>query len=99
MDGLISVIVPVYNVEKYIVETMECVEAQTYGDWELLLVEDGSSDGTGEKILRHVEEKGESRIRLIRQPSNMGAAMARNRGLAEARGRYIAYLEIGRAHV
>ena len=54
MDGLISVIVPVYNVEKYIVETMECVEAQTYGDWELLLVEDGSSDGTGEKILRHV---------------------------------------------
>ena len=93
MDGLISVIVPVYNVEKYIVETMECVEAQTYGDWELLLVEDSSSDGTGEKILRHVEEKGESRIRLIRQPSNMGAAMARNRGLAEARGRYIAYLD------
>ena len=93
MDGLISVIVPVYNVENYIVETMECVEAQTYENWELLLVEDGSSDGTAERILRHVEEKGEPRIRLIRQPSNMGAAMARNTGLAEAGGRYIAYLD------
>ena len=93
MDGLISVIVPVYNVEKYIVETMECVAAQTYEDWELLLVEDGSSDGTAEKIRRYVEEKGEKRIRLIMQPSNGGAAAARNRGLAEARGRYIAYLD------
>lgn len=93
MDGLISVIVPVYNAEKYIVETMECVSAQTYGNWELLLVEDGSSDGTVEKIEGYVAETGESRIRLIRQPENMGAARARNRGLAEARGRYIAYLD------
>lgn len=93
MDGLISVIVPVYNAEKYIMETMECVAAQTYEDWELLLVEDGSSDGTAERIRRYVEEKGEKRIRLIAQPSNGGAAAARNRGLAEARGRYIAYLD------
>lgn len=93
MDGLISVIVPVYNVKKYIAETMDCVRAQTYGDWELLLVEDGSSDGSDEEIRRYAEEKKEARIRLISQPSNMGAAMARNRGLAEARGRYIAYLD------
>lgn len=93
MDGLISVIVPVYNAEKYIVETMECVSAQTYENWELLLVEDGSSDGTAEKIEGYVAETGETRIRLIRQPANMGAARARNRGLAEARGRYIAYLD------
>lgn len=93
MDGLISIIVPVYNVEKYIVETMECVEAQTYGNWELLLVEDGSGDGTVERITRFMEERQEPRIRLIRQPSNMGAARARNRGLEEARGRYIAYLD------
>lgn len=93
MDGLISIIVPVYNVEKYIVETMECVEAQTYENWELLLVEDGSRDGSAERIVRFLEEKKDPRLRLIRQPSNMGAAMARNRGLLEAKGRYIAYLD------
>lgn len=93
MDGLISIIVPVYNVEKYIVETMECVEAQTYGNWELLLIEDGSTDGTVEKITRFLEERQDPRIRLVRQSSNTGAAGARNRGLREAAGRYIAYLD------
>lgn len=93
MDELISIIVPVYNVEKYIRETMESVAAQTYTAWELLLVEDGSSDRTEEVIARYLREKGETRIRLLRQPSNMGAACARNRGLMEARGRYIAYLD------
>ena len=93
MDGLVSIIVPVYNVEKYIGETIACVEAQTYGNWELLLVEDNSSDRTLAVIGRCMEEREDSRIRLIRQPSNMGAARARNRGLKEARGRYIAYLD------
>ena len=93
MNELISIIVPVYNVEKYILETLECVAAQTYPHWELLLVEDGSRDRTAEIIAQYVEEKGESRIRLIRQPSNQGAARARNRGLREAAGRYIAYLD------
>ena len=93
MNELISIIVPVYNVEKYILETLECVAAQTYPHWELLLVEDGSRDRTAEIIAQYVEEKGESRIRLIRQSSNQGAARARNRGLREAAGRYIAYLD------
>lgn len=93
MDELISIIVPVYNVAKYIEETIACVEAQTYRAWELLLVEDGSGDGTDEVIERCIREREDSRIRLIRQPSNMGAARARNRGLEEARGRYIAYLD------
>lgn len=93
MDGLISVIVPVYNVEKYIEETISSVTAQTYGDWELLLVEDGSTDGTADVIQRCMEREGTDRIRLIRQPSNGGAAKARNRGLREARGRYVAYLD------
>lgn len=93
MDELISIIVPVYNVEKYIAETIACVTAQTCRDWELLLVEDASSDGTVD-IIRHImEEQDDPRIRLLRQPSNMGAARARNRGLQEARGRYIAYLD------
>lgn len=92
-DSLISIIVPVYNIEKYIMETMDCVRQQTYSDWELLLVEDGSSDGTAEIIMEYVERTQDARIRLIRQPSNMGAAKARNRGLEEAQGRYIAYLD------
>lgn len=90
---LVSIIVPVYNVEKYIVETMDCVRAQTYSDWELLLVEDGGTDGSATLIEEYIKQTEDTRIRLIRQPSNMGAARARNRGLKEARGRYIAYLD------
>lgn len=71
----------------------DCVLAQTYPDWELLLIEDGSTDGTPETIRSYCEKKGENRIRLICQPVNGGAARARNRGLEEAKGRYIAYLD------
>lgn len=92
-EGLVSIIVPVYNVEKYIVETMECVRKQTYPDWELLLVEDVGTDKTREIIENYLEEIKDSRIRLICQEVNKGAAFARNRGLQEAKGRYIAYLD------
>lgn len=90
---MISIIVPAYRAEKVIVETIDSVAAQTYPNWELLLVEDAGGDGTAAIIERYIRERGESRIRLIRQPENRGAAMARNRGLREARGRYIAYLD------
>lgn len=93
MDELVSIIVPVYNAENFIRETMDSVAAQTYPRWELLLVEDGSGDRTAEIIQDYIREKNESRIRLIVQPENMGAARARNRGLQEASGRYIAYLD------
>lgn len=93
MEELVSIIVPVYNVERFIWETLDCVAAQTYPRWELLLVEDGSSDGTVSMIEDYIRESGDERIRLIRQPGNLGAARARNRGLKEAAGRYIAYLD------
>lgn len=93
MDELISIIVPVYNVKKFIRETMDSVLTQTYPHWELLLVEDGSSDGSEDEIAAYMEEKKDPRIRLIRQSFNQGAAKARNRGLKEALGRYIAYLD------
>lgn len=93
MSELVSIIVPVYNAGNFIRETMDSVLAQTYPHWELLLVEDGSSDGSADVIEEYIAQKGESRIRLIRQPSNQGAARARNKGLEEASGRYIAYLD------
>ena len=92
-DELVSIIVPVYNAEKFILETIDSVAVQTYPHWELLLVEDGSTDGTVAAIEEYIRQKKERRIRLICQPSNMGAARARNRGLGEAQGRYIAYLD------
>ena len=93
MSELISIIVPVYNAEKYILETMDSVLAQTYSNWELLLVDDCSSDRSAEVIALYAEKEKDTRIRLIHQPSNQGAACARNRGLMEAQGRYIAYLD------
>lgn len=93
MMDLVSIIVPVYNVEKYIIETVKSVEAQTFSEWELLLVEDCSTDDTARVLETYLREREDSRIKMIRQSSNMGAARARNRGLAEAKGRYIAYLD------
>lgn len=90
---LVSIIVPVYNVEKYIIQTIDTVRAQTYDNWELLLIEDGSSDGTVAKVEEYIEQTKDARIRLIKQPENMGAARARNRGLKEAVGQFIAYLD------
>lgn len=90
---LISIIVPVYNVENFIRATMDCVRAQTYTNWELILVDDCGSDGSRQIIADYIEETKDPRIRLVSQPYNMGAAKARNRGLNEAGGRYIAYID------
>lgn len=88
---MISIIVPVYNAEKFIAETMNSVLAQTYKDWELLLVDDCSKDRSREIITQYMEKDG--RIRGIFQETNQGAAAARNRGISEATGRYIAFLD------
>lgn len=89
----VSIITPVYNLKKYITEAMDCVREQSFTDWELLLVEDCSTDGTEEMIREYLARTGETRIRLIRCEQNGGAARARNRGLQEARGRWIAFLD------
>ncbi|MBE5893069.1 MAG: glycosyltransferase family 2 protein [Lachnospiraceae bacterium] len=92
-QALVSIIVPVYNAEKYICETVECVRKQTYENWELLLVEDCSKDSTVAVLQEYLEKVKDARVRLIRQEKNNGAARSRNRGLKEACGRYIAYLD------
>jgi len=93
MNEMISIIVPVYNAEKYIVDTMNSVIQQTYTDWELLLVLNGCTDNS-ESIVRDYQEKhSDKKIRVILEENNKGAAMARNRGVNEAAGRYIAYID------
>ena len=74
---MVSIIVPVYNASAYIEKTIATVKAQTYGDWELLLVDDCSKDDSRQKI-RALMEDGSDRIRLIEKERNEGAAKARN---------------------
>lgn len=93
MNETVSIIVPVYNAEKYIVETIEHVAAQTYTDWELLLVVDGCRDASARVIREYQESRGENRLRILEREENLGAAKARNKGLQEATGRYIAYVD------
>lgn len=93
MKQTISIIIPVYNVELYIEQTMDSVRSQSYQDWELLLIADGCTDNSEQVIRAYQERTSDKRIHLIRQPGNLGAAQARNRGLKEATGRYIAYLD------
>jgi teichuronic acid biosynthesis glycosyltransferase TuaG len=91
IDELISIIVPVYNAQDFIERTIEFVQAQTYENWELILVDDGSTDKSIEII--NNKSQIDSRVRLIRQDVNGGAAKARNRGIDESRGRYICFLD------
>jgi len=90
---MISIVTPVYNAATFIRQTMEMVQAQTYADWELILVDDGSKDNSCEVIEAYLKEKPDERIRLIKKGKNEGAALSRNRGIKEAKGRYIAFLD------
>lgn len=93
MNELISIIIPVYNANQYIEATVATVLAQTYDNWELLLVDDGSADGSYETILRLEREDTTGRIKSLRPTEHGTAARARNYGLDNAKGRYIAFLD------
>ena len=90
---MISIVTPVYNASAFIRQTIEMVQAQTYTDWELILVDDGSKDNSCEIIETYLKEKPDKRIRLIKKGKNEGAALSRNCGIKEAKGRYIAFLD------
>lgn len=89
-SGLVSIVMPCYNGEKFIKETIESVLAQTYDKWELLVIDDGSKDNSYELVKRYVEKDG--RIHLIRQ-KNAGSAAARNNGIRHSKGQYLALLD------
>lgn len=86
---MISVVMPAYNCSKTISRAVESVREQTV-EWELLIVEDRSEDNTLEVLEAFREDK---RIRILINPSNMGVAKSRNRGVKEAKGKYIAFLD------
>ena len=86
--GTVSVIMPAYNTEKYIRESIDSVLGQSFTDFELIVVDDGSTDATA----AIVESYTDSRIRLIRQ-ENRGVSEARNTGLEAARGQFITFLD------
>ena len=88
-DGLVSIIMPSYNSEKYIVAAIKSVQAQTYENWELIVVDDCSTDSTVD-IIRRFED---ARIRLYVKKKNSGAAQSRNKALREAKGKWIAFLD------
>lgn len=89
--GLVSIITPNYNCAKFISETIRSVQAQTYQNWELIIIDDCSTDNTLEVVKPFLER--DTRVRYICNPVNSGAAITRNRGLREARGRWIAFLD------
>lgn len=91
IQGLISVITPVYNCEKYLDRTLQSVFAQTYKNIEIVLVDDQSTDSSAEIIKRYQEAHPE--IVYFLQPRNMGAGHARNKALELAKGQYVAFLD------
>ena len=90
MEDLVSIIMPSYNTAKFISETITSVLAQTYPNWELIIVDDCSTDDTDAVIRPYLAD---DRIRYIKNEENSGAAVSRNRALREAKGKWIAFLD------
>lgn len=87
-NPLVSIVIPTFNRKRFVCEAIESCLAQTYQNCEVIVIDDGSTDGTGDHL---IAEYGD-RIRYIRQ-ENQGPAIARNRGIGEARGEYLHFLD------
>ena len=87
----VSIITPTYNCGQFIAETIRSVVAQTFADWEMIIVDDCSTDNTTEIVSPFVAS--DPRIRFFRNDTRQGAALTRNRALREAQGEYIAFLD------
>ena len=86
----VSIIIPVYNVEKYLPKCLDSVVGQSYADLEIICIDDGTPDGSAAVILSYAEKDG--RIKLISQ-ENQGLSGARNTGIGAATGEYIVFLD------
>jgi glycosyltransferase involved in cell wall biosynthesis len=94
IPGLVSVVVPIFNAERFLEEAIRSVLAQTYSKWELLLVDDGASDSSP-SIARRYQEADPSRVRSLHHPErkNFGVCTTRNLGIAQSRGEFVAFLD------
>lgn len=91
MEPLVSIIMPVYNAEKYISIAIESIICQTYSNWELLLIDDCGIDNSMEIADKYI--KSDERIKLFQNEKNMGIAYSRNKGLDASRGKYVAIMD------
>jgi glycosyltransferase involved in cell wall biosynthesis len=89
---VVSVCMPAYRAELFLTATLESLRAQTFADWELIVCEDASRDGT-EAILRAFAEAGPQPVRYLRHEQSLGPSTGRNRAMAEARGEWLALLD------
>lgn len=92
--GLVSIILPFANAGDFLVEAIESALAQTYSNWELLLIDDGSTDGS-EAIAQKYADASPGKVRCLTHPDrrNLGVTRSRNRGAQEAHGEYLAFLD------
>lgn len=90
-EKLVSIIMPAYNCEDYILKSIESVINQIYKNWELIIIDDCSEDGTS-KVVKKLQEN-ENRIKYRKLKTNSGAAAARNEGVKLAKGEFIAFLD------
>ena len=91
MEHLISIITPSFNSGKFIANTIESVLAQTYKNWEMIIIDDRSTDNSREIIESYIEK--DQRIKLIKLDKNAGVANARNFAIQKSKGNYIAFLD------
>ena len=91
MEPLVSIIMPCYNAERYVAQSIESVLAQTYQNWELLITDDGSTDKSVESVSKYCTK--DDRINILVPDEHQGIARTRNMSIARAKGKFVAFLD------
>ena len=90
-DKLVSIIIPVYNASRFLEETINSIQKQTYSNWEAIFIDDCSSDNSYDIIKQY--QKNDKRIKVIKNKVNNGVAVSRNNGIDYAKGEYLCFLD------
>ena len=91
MNNLVSIVTPTFNSEKFIEATIASVQAQTHQNWEMIIIDDCSSDQTIKMIEKFINQ--DPRIQLISLQKNVGSGIARNKGIEKAKGKYLTFID------